>query len=70
MKVDNENDRMEMPEECDYCSSDVDLERYYSYGPGHNVDWLCPYCSVCFTKNPTLRSIASMFNTLEERLKR
>lgn len=65
MRVEHESDRMEMPEECDYCGSKVKLERFSYYGPGHNVDWLCKYCAASFHKEET-RSIAAMFNKLEQ----
>lgn len=72
MRVDSKNDFMESPEECSYCGTSIAvLERCYFFGPGHNVDWLCPYCSVAFGKgeNQVTNSMANMFNLLEERLK-
>ena len=71
MQVENENDRQEMPDECDVCGSSVPLERFQSFGPGHHVDWLCSYCANDFThgQNSVVKSIAAMLNKLEERLK-
>ena len=70
MRVENENDRMEMPEECDNCGSEVPLTRYYNYGPGHNVKWLCHYCDLDHTQGESveLKSIAAMLNELERTL--
>ena len=68
MKVDNEHDRQDTPGECDRCGSDVaKLKRYYSYGPGHQVDWLCPYCRVSYPGNIE-RSLPNMLNLLEYRV--
>ena len=69
MRVDNENDRMKMPEECDRCGYPTDkLVRHSHYGPGYQVDWLCRYCEVDFTRgnDDIVKSIAGMFNTFEE----
>jgi hypothetical protein len=71
MKVDNENDRKEPPEECDNCGeSGVELERFYHFGPGHNVDWLCCYCSRDFTqgKDAIVKTIASMLHEFERHM--
>ncbi|MHC1598882.1 MAG: hypothetical protein ACXQT0_04810 [Candidatus Methanofastidiosia archaeon] len=76
MRVDDPNDRQEMPEECDGCGHPAELTRFSHYGPGYQVDWLCPYCAVCpwpgLDNSPAAgisKRIASMFNVLEERLK-
>ncbi len=70
MQVERKNDRMEMPENCDNCGSDVKLKRFSRYGLGYQVEWLCPYCSVAFQKEEVLvRTMAQMFNLLEKRLK-
>uniref|UniRef100_A0A6H1ZPQ5 Uncharacterized protein n=1 Tax=viral metagenome TaxID=1070528 RepID=A0A6H1ZPQ5_9ZZZZ len=71
MRVENKNDRWKMPEECDYCGYFASLKRFYHYGPGHQVDWACPYCSLDYTqgKDIVVKSIASMLNELEKRLK-
>lgn len=71
MQVKNENDRIDMPEECDFCqSNDVFLERYYHSGPSHNIDWVCKYCECDFSrgKNDIIKSIAAMFNLFEKSL--
>lgn len=70
MRVDKEDDRLEMPEECDHCGSMVKLTRYSHYGPGYNIDWLCPYCACDFTRGDSdvVNSIAVMLNTLEQRI--
>jgi len=70
MRVDNRGDRTQMPEECDLCQANVKLKRFYSYGPGHQVEWLCQYCSACFdNKSAIVRSMAAMFNELEQALR-
>lgn len=71
MKVENESDRVEMPEECDHCSSRVKLKRYYHFGPGHNVTWLCHYCDkiVIVDNDTTTKAVAAMLNELEKTLK-
>ena len=68
MRVDNENDRMEPPEDCDTCGSEVPLTRFRWYGPGHQVAWHCAYCAVANEHNIT-RTLGAMFNVLEFRLK-
>jgi len=72
MRVDNESDRSESPEECDNCGSMVGLHRFCHYGPGWNVEWLCVYCIVDHThgESSVVKSIAAMFNVLEKRLKK
>lgn len=71
MRVDSPDERQEMPEECDECGSfDITLERFGSYGPGYQVDWLCPYCANSISKKEEIsRILASMFNVLEKRIK-
>ena len=71
MKVENQDDRKEMPEECDSCGSKVNLKRFEHYGPGYNVDWLCHYCTCDFSrgKNDVVKSVAAMLNVFEERIK-
>lgn len=67
MRVENATDRSKMPEECDNCGFPVTLERFYSYGPGHNVKWLCKYCCRDFTEGDAIiKSIAAMLNKFEE----
>lgn len=69
MKVDDANDRAEMPEECDFCNSQVKLTRFIHYGPGYQVDWLCRYCALIFGKpDSTAQTMAAMFNELEQAL--
>jgi hypothetical protein len=70
MKVEKATDRIEMPKECDNCGSlRVKLTRYYFFGPGHQVEWLCKYCAVAINKERDFnRNMASMFNLLEDRL--
>ena len=79
MQVDDKNDRMESPGICDYCGSESNnLKRFYNLNlpndsilPEHQVDWECPYCAVSFDKeDSTSKTLASMFNLLEERLKK
>ena len=70
MLVGNKDDRMEMPFECDYCGNDFDLKRYSHYGPGYQVEWLCPYCAVSFNKDDTLsKTMAAMLGVFEQRIK-
>ncbi len=71
MKVDNPDDRQETPEECDWCGSmDVELQRFTSYGPGHQVDWLCKYCMHSLDRDSScLQSMACMLHELEKSLK-
>ena len=70
MRVEDPDEREEIPEECDLCDSSIDLERFYYFGPGYNVEWLCPYCAVSFSKESDIsRTMASMFHVLEQRLK-
>lgn len=72
MRVENKDDRSEMPEECDRCMTMTRrLTRYYHFGPGHNVDWLCKYCGHDFShgQDKVVKSIAAMFNVLERSLK-
>ncbi len=70
MRVEDRDDRQETPEECDECDSDVDLERFYHYGPGYQVEWLCPYCASSFSKKEDWsRTLSHMFHVLEKRLK-
>lgn len=71
MKVENRDDLMEEPEECFGCSfMGVKLERFYHYGPGHNVNWLCCYCqhSLCLDDKIS-RTMAGMFHQFEKNLK-
>jgi len=70
MKVDNKTDRLEMPEECDNCGYMTKLERFYHFGPGHNVNWLCPYCCLDHShgQNDIIKTIAGMLNELEKRI--
>lgn len=68
MKAKHPNDRPEMPEECDECGMSVELDKYESYGPGYQVDWLCKYCANSHDKKTT-QSMAAMFNVLEQALK-
>jgi hypothetical protein len=69
MRVESEHDRKEKPEECDGCSdSKAGLTRYYSYGPGHQVRWLCPYCEVA-SASEYRATLSAMFNVLERRLR-
>jgi hypothetical protein len=70
MRVGDPDERQEMPEECDACGSLVELKRFYHYGPGDNVEWLCPYCAASFFKeSDTSRTMAGMFHVLEKRLR-
>ena len=70
MKCEKTTDRITKPEECDSCGSEAELTRYEHFGPGIQIDWLCPYCAVCFTDNTKItKSVASMLNLLEKRLK-
>ena len=71
MRVENAADRARMPKECDNCGSSVILERFYSYGPSHNVRWLCKYCCRDFTQgdNAIIKSIAAMLHKFEEDFK-
>lgn len=69
MRVNNPDDRAEMPEECDNCGSSVKLKRFSHYGPGHQVEWLCRYCANITGKGSDIvHSIAAMFNELEKAL--
>jgi len=73
MRVENENDRMEEPEECDWCRTTAGgLTRHAHYGPGYQVDWLCKYCENGYghSGNTTIASMAAMFNVLEKRIKK
>ena len=73
MRVENKNDNMVQPEECDWCGAmGVELERFYRFGPRHNVAWLCPYCrnDFCRGENNVVKSVSAMFNVLEKRIKR
>ena len=66
MKVNTKHDRMESDGECDNCGSDVPVARYYHFGPGHNVDWLCKYCSLDFTHGSDIgKTMAAMLNRFE-----
>ena len=64
-------DNIEQPEECECCGSDVkELERFVSFGPGHQVEWLCCYCSRSLAKHDLLsRSFAQMLHHLEDRIR-
>lgn len=71
MRVEKATDRAERPEECDVCQTPkVKLNRYYSFGPGHHVEWLCCYCRLDFTHGDSavVKSIAGMLHELEKRL--
>ena len=72
MRVERKNDRLLDPEECDNCGYKTSLERFYFYGPGHNVEWLCEYCRLDHShgENDVIRTVAGMLNRLEERLKK
>jgi hypothetical protein len=61
MRVGNPNDRQEMPECCDGCGCEVSLKRFVSYGPGHQVDWLCRFCA---NSNKKEHSLSGLFNEL------
>ena len=71
MKVEKETDRAENPGCCDECGQEgVKLNRWTSYGPGHQVEWLCKYCSSSFNKGTSeSKSLASMLHVLEKSLK-
>ena len=64
MKVDDPDDRQEMPEECDCCGYPTELKRFYSYGPGHQVKWLCRFCAVVGGSGGLNGTLANMFNEL------
>ena len=66
MKVDNRDDRQEMPEECDGCGYMTKLERFYQYGPGHNVNWYCRFCANSTTIDS---NTSNLFNELLEAIK-
>ena len=71
MQVDSPDDRKEMPEECDNCGfKSEDLKRFSNYGPGYQVEWLCPYCrhihSVDNDPGGIKKTMASLFNQLEK----
>ena len=70
MKCDNKHDRKENPGECDNCHAniDVDLKRLYSYGPGHQIEWLCAYCAnmASYKEN---KDLCAAMNVLERRLR-
>jgi len=70
MRVENENDRMDDPGECDNCSVEAELERFSYFGPGHQVEWLCCYCTEDFTrgKSDIVKSVAAMLHTLEKKI--
>ncbi len=73
MKVEHKEDHSEMPEACEYCgTSNTQLGRFYYYGPGHNVEWLCRYCRLDSTngRDPAIKSIAAMINELDRHLTR
>ena len=61
----------DIPEECDNCGREAPLVRFEHYGPGHNVDWLCPYCLCDFShgKSDVVKSIAAMLNVFENRIR-
>lgn len=71
MRVESKESRLEMPDGCDNCEYGTkDLERFYTFGPGHNVYWLCPYCLYdhSWGKDITVRTVACMLNALENRI--
>jgi hypothetical protein len=72
MRVEKATDRMTQPTECDGCATEgVPLQRYSSYGPGHQVSWLCCYCCNDFSGgNDIVRSIAAMLHVQDKRNQR
>ena len=68
MRVNNpKTERLEQPEACDQCDWETsNLERIVSHGPGHQVAWLCPYCTSI--EKRTSQKYAPLFNLLEERI--
>ncbi|RLI38803.1 hypothetical protein DRO66_00510 [Candidatus Bathyarchaeota archaeon] len=73
MRVDDpDKDRLEQPEECDGCGfRTIELERYLSYGPGSQVEWLCPYChntQAEIRKDPVVKAVINIAHMLEKQV--
>jgi hypothetical protein len=70
MRVDNQDCRQENPAECDNCANETaELWRYTSYGPGHQVEWICDYCRNVYDKSSTqTQQMIQVAQVLERRL--
>ncbi len=68
MRVDDPDERMDNPGECDDCGYLIDdLERFSHCGPGYQVSWLCKYCAVSHAPGDDIgRTLAGMFHVLEK----
>lgn len=66
MRVDSSDDRRDRPDECDSCMEETaELERFYSYGPGHHVAWQCGFCSSFLdVGTPATRNLAQLGHIL------
>lgn len=73
MRVEHKEARQEKPVSCDDCGTETEeLKRIYDYITGHDVTWLCKYCSHSFLRKSEIslsRTLGAMFNVLEKELK-
>lgn len=79
MRVENKNDRLTMPDECDSCEAPTENLKRASYNGrgGWQVSWLCCYCDVAFSDkydgsdgvyDTTNRTLGRLLNVLERNL--